>query len=225
MAKFKEKNKALELRKQGKSISEIAEKLSVSKSIVSRWCRDIGLTKKQIDALYRKMMIGSYKGRMKFLERVRKLRKEETLKLKKEGIEEIGKIDKRDLFTAGVALYWAEGTKSPNAEETSFSNSDPKMILWMLKWFKEVCNITKDRLVVQIRINEIHKDRVSEVENYWSRLTKIPLNQFTKTVLIKINSKKVYSNNNHYGTVRITVRKGTQLRRKIIGWIEGLSTV
>ncbi|MDO8530252.1 MAG: hypothetical protein Q7S10_02490 [bacterium] len=225
MAKFKQKIKALALRNKGESIGDIAIKLGVSKSIVSKWCRDIALTKGQIADLHKKMRVGSYKGRMKFLEKARKVRKEETEHLKREGIKEIGKIGKRDLLIGGIALYWAEGTKSPNAEETSFSNSNPGMILWILRWFEEICGITKDRFIIQIRINKIHKNRIEEVEKYWSKLTGIPSNQFTRTVLIKAQAKKVYSNNNHYGTVRVRVRRGTQLRRKIIGWIEGLAMV
>jgi len=70
-----------------------------------------------------------------------------------------------------------------------------------------------------------HRKRIKELENFWSNLMSIPLSQFTKTVLIKTRTKKIYSNNNHYGTVRVTVRKGTQLRRRIIGWIEGLAII
>jgi hypothetical protein len=222
MAKFKQKFKAITLRKNGESIGDIALKLGVSKSIVSKWCRDIALTKRQIEVLHKKMMVGSYRGRMKFLEKVRRMRKEETIRLKKEGIKEVGKISKRDLLVAGTALYWAEGTKTLNAEQTSFSNSNSKMILWILKWFEEVFKVTRDRFIIQIRINKIHKKRVKEVERYWSQLTDIPFSQFTKTILIKTSNKKIYSDNNHYGTVRVGVRRGTQIRRKIIGLIEGL---
>ncbi len=225
MAKFKEKNKAILLRKKGKSINEISKLVNVSKSIVSLWCRDIALTSQQIEGLHKKMMIGSYKGRLKFLEKIRRTRKEETQRLKTEGIKEIGKVSKRDLFIAGVALYWAEGTKSANAEETSFSNSSPAMILFMLSWFKEVFGVSMERFTIQIRINAIHKKRISEVERYWSKRLNIPSNQFTKTILIKVNAKKVYSNNDHYGTVRIRVRAGTQIRRKILGLIEGLAAI
>lgn len=225
MAKFKEKNKAIQLRHQGKSIGEIASIVKASKSAVSLWCRDIALTKKQIDGLHKKMMSGSYRGRMIYLEKVRKERQEETNQLKLEGSGEVGGMSKRDLFIGGIALYWAEGTKSLNAEETSFSNSNPKMILWMLKWFREVCGVSQDLFRIQIRINKIHKNRIKEVEGYWSQITKLPLGQFTKTVLIKSQAQKVYSNNDHYGTVRIRVNKGTQIRRKIMGFIDGLSTV
>lgn len=225
MAKFREKNKSIVLRKKGYSIGEIAKRVNVSKSIVSRWCRDIELTDQQIEVLHQKMMVGSYRGRMKALEQIRQKRKVESKRLKGEGIKEIGDTNRRDLFIAGIALYWAEGTKSPNAEETSFSNSNPYMINVILRWFEDVCFVTRDRFVVQVRINRTHKNRIKEVEDYWSKITGIPLTQFTKTILIESIAKKVYSDKNHYGTVRITVRKGTQLRRKIIGFIEGLSKI
>ena len=225
MAKFKQKNQALVLRRQGKSIGEISVKLKVSKSIVSKWCRDIALTEKQIDLLHEKMLSGSYRGRMKFLERVRAERKQEIIKLKEEGIKEIGKISNRDLLIAGTALYWAKGTKSLNAEQTSFSNSSPKMVIWILTWFEKIFHVDRERFIIQIRINKIHAGRVKEVEAYWSKLTGIPLTQFTKTILIQVKNKKVYSDNNHYGTVRVSVRKGTQIRRKILGCIEGLANM
>ena len=223
MAKFKQKIKAILLRKKGEGIGDIAREIKVSKSIASKWCRDIVLTPKQIDILHKKMMVGSYKGRMMFLEKVRKARKEEMMALAKEGIREIGNISRRDLLIGGAALYWAEGTKSLNAEQSSFSNSNPRMIIWIMKWFEKIFGVTKERFIIQVRINKLHKKRIKEVEQYWSNVTGLPLNQFTKTILINSIAKKVYSDNNHYGTVRVSIRKGTQIRRKIIGFIEGLS--
>jgi len=223
MAKFKEKNKALKLRRKGESINDIAKKLKVSKSIVSLWCRDISLSPRQIKRLVEKQKIGSYRGRLKFLERVRNKRIKEAARLRKEGLKEIGKLSRRDIFIAGIAMYLSEGTTFPSKEEVSFSNSDPKVILFILKWFEEICGISNDRFAIQIRINKIHKKRIKKVENYWSKLTGIPLSQFTKTILIKVKNKKIYPNHNiYYGTVRVMVHRGTQLRRKINGWIEGL---
>jgi len=51
MAKPIKKSQALELRKKGKSIKEIARQLEVAKSSVSLWCRDIELAPKQIERL------------------------------------------------------------------------------------------------------------------------------------------------------------------------------
>jgi len=224
MARIIEKDKALKLRQKGESINEIAKRLDIPKSTVSVWCRDIQLTPNQIARLTKKQESESYKGRVKFLERIRKERLDQVSKLREEGLREIGKISKRDLFIAGIAMYCSEGVTSSNSDEVSFSNSDPGMILLMLKWFKEVCSVLNNQVVIQIRVNKIHKHRIKEIENYWSNLTKIPLSQFTKTILIKSKSKKVYpEGDTYYGTIRIKIRRGTQLRRKINGWIEGLT--
>jgi len=224
MARIKEKNKVLKLRQKGKSISEIVKKLDVPKSTVSQWCRDVQLTQKQIGRLAKRQESGSYKGRMKFLERIRRERMEEVVKLRKEGLKEIGNLNRRDLFIAGVAMYWSEGYTYPGGDQVGFTNSDPKMILFILKWLKEICKIPVERLSLQIKINKLHKNRIKDVENYWSKLTKVPLSQFNKTILIKSSIKKTYPNSNvHYGTLRIVVRQGTKLRRKIHGWIEGLA--
>jgi len=224
MARIIEKNKALRLRKRGKSINEIAAKLNIAKSTVSSWCRNIQLGPEQIERLAKRQESGSYKGRMKFLERIRKERIKEVALLRKQGIKEIGKLNKRDLFIGGVAMYWSEGYTYSGGEQVGFTNSDPKMILLMLRWLKEICKVSDDNISLQVKINKIHKDRIKEVENYWSNLTKIPVGQFNKTVLIKSKTKKIYPNSNaHYGTLRVTVRQGTRLRRKIAGWIEGLT--
>ena len=218
------KTLAQEFRQKGHSISEIAKELGMRKTgSISKWCRDIFLTSDQIERLAEKQKSGSYKGRMKFLEGLRKTRVEETKRLKQEGFNEIGKLSKRDLLIAGIAMYWSEGYRYSGGEQVGFTNSDPRMILFMLKWFKEICGVSDDRFSLQVKINKIHKNRIIKIEKYWSKITNIPFSQFNKTVLIKTKSKKVYpNNNNYYGTLRITIRRGTPIRRKINGWIEGL---
>ena len=223
MANIVRKNIALSLRRKGKSISEIANELNAPKSTIGVWCRNIKLGKRQIDRLSKRQESGSYKGRMKFLENVRSERLLQTEKLKQEGLEEIKNISERDLFVAGIGMYLSEGSTSDSSEEVSFTNSDYRVVLFIKKWFKNICGITNDRFVVQIRINKTHKDKIDEVERYWSKIIDIPQNQFSKTILIKSKSKKVYPENNiYYGTIRLKVRQGTQLRRRINGWIEGL---
>ncbi len=226
MAKSKEKNKAIKLRKNGKSINEIAAGLKIPKSTISFWCRNIKLTNRQIRRLVLKQKTGSYKGRIIAAEKLRKRRLKEVELLRREGLEEIGKISKRDLFIGGVALYWAEGYTYVGDGQVGFTNSDPKIIIFILRWFKEICQVADDDFCLQIRINQTHKKRIKEIEKYWSLLAKIPLSQFNKTILIKTKLKKFYPNHNtYYGTLRIRVRRGTKLRRKISGWIEGLGKI
>lgn len=223
MAKIKEKEIALVLRRNGESIQKIAEKIKVSKSTVSLWCRNIILKKWQIKQLVKNQQVGSYRGRIISAEIKRQARIQEESVLRIKGIKEIGKIKKRDLFIAGVAMYLSEGYTSSNESRVGFVNSDPKVILLMLKWFKEICQIPKERIILSIRINKNQKNRIDAVEKYWSQVTKIPLSQFNRTVLINAKSKKVFSNSeNYFGTLRIIIRQSTKLRRIINGWVEGL---
>lgn len=156
-------------------------------------------------------------------ENKRQRRQKEVSHLKREGLKEIGKLTKRDIFLAGLAMYWSEGYTSDVNDEVGFSNSNPQMVLFMLKWFKEICKISKNRFILRVGINKNYKNKAREIEKYWSSITGISLIQFTKPSIKDIQTKKLYNNpSTYYGTLRIKVRRGTRLRRKLMGWIEGL---
>lgn len=221
MAKSKEKNKALKLRQKGESIKDIARKLKIAKSTISLWCRDIKLTSEQIQRLHKKMVKGGYEGRMKGARMQYERRLKNIKEWEKKGVKQIQKISNRDLLIAGISLYWGEGTRK--TRHLSFSNSDPEMIKFMIRFFRKVCRIEKDRFTAYIGINKIHKNRVREVEEYWSKITNIPREQFTKTTLIKSKNKKVYKNFFiHYGTLTIRIKKSSELYYQMIGLIQGL---
>lgn len=222
MARSLDKIKARKLRRRGQSIKDIAKQISASPSIVSKWCNDILLTEEQQGKLWKKQLDAGYRGRMKATELKKRKRLEEIERLRKEGIKEVGKLNKREFFTAGIGLYWGEGFKS--YDQVAFVSSDPQLVLFMIDWLREFCGITDDRFALRVGLNEAHKKRIKVVEKYWSKLTGIPLSQFTKTSIKKVKTKKIYENfNDYYGALRIVVRRGTRLHRKIIGWIEGLN--
>ena len=221
---IKKKMLAQQLRKNGFSIGEIANNLDMIKSgSISKWCKDINLTAQQKDRLKKKEIIGGENGRKIFLDNLKK-KDMEAEQLREEASNELGIINKRDLFIAGIAMYWSEGYKYKGGNQVGFTNSDPNMILFMLGWFQDICGISRDRITLQVKINESHKNRIKDVEVYWSEVTNIPLDQFNKSVLIKSKSKKIYDNyDNYFGTLRITIRSGGLiLRKKIMGWIDGL---
>jgi hypothetical protein len=220
MAKSKEKNKARELRLQGRSIREIAKKLKVSKGSASIWCRDIELTSQQIEKLQKRMLVGSYKGRLKGARTQLQRRLKKIALLQKEGARLLGSLSRRDLFLIGTGLYWGEGSKQRRARIT---NSDPEVIKFAINWFRSIWKIPKDYFTLQVLINKVHRRRVSEVEKYWSYITGIPKSQFTKTTLIKAKNRKFYKNfKTHYGTLIISIRRGGDLQYKIMGLISNI---
>jgi len=220
MAKSEERNKAIDFRKNGASIKEIARKLWVSKSTVSLWCRNIKLTSNQIEKLYERQRQGAYIGsRIQYERRLKKIEENRN-----QGIKEIGILSKRELLLVGLSLYWGEGSKSENSRKIKINNSDPKLVKLMVRWFKDIWKIDNERFVFRVGINEIHKKRIKEVEKYWSRIIGFSLKYFYRTTLIKVKNKKHYKNfPTHYGTLTIEIKKPAELYYRILGLIEGLS--
>ncbi|PJC27888.1 hypothetical protein CO054_03070 [Candidatus Shapirobacteria bacterium CG_4_9_14_0_2_um_filter_39_11] len=221
MAKPEKRKEARKFRRRGKSIKEIARKLDVSPASVHKWCQDIRLTPLQRRQLDQKVFDALQRGRRKVAknQRIRKLKEIKTLKVK--GITEVGRLSKREFFLAGAALYWAEGFKKDS--RLGFANSDPNMVKFFLKWLIESRGVPKKDIRLRIGLNISHKNRIKEVEKYWSGLTEVPLNQFQKPFFQKFTWKKEFKKPEEYfGVLRIRANKQRLLFRKIHGWIEGL---
>ena len=219
MAYIQLRERARILRRQGKSIRSISQVLPASKSTVSYWCRDIELSDKQIRLLAKSQREGAGLGRLRSAEMKRAKRISATRTEFERGKRSVGPLSRRDIFILGAALYWGEGYKSGN-EECGLTNSNPDIIQAFIVWLREVHNIRSSDLILRVSINHSHKQRVRAVEKYWSNMTKIPLSQFTKTSLIKTKSQKIYANqDDHFGTIRVKVRRATALRRRILGSI------
>ena len=222
MAKSKEKLRARDLRQKGESIKEIAKILKVSPGSVSVWCRDIELTPSQVKILQKRMLDVNYGNRLRYIRRIKESLNEKIIKLKKEGINEIGKLSEREIFLIGIALYWAEGFKKDH--QMGFATSDIKMAKFFLHWLNKAFKITSKDLILRVTANISYKNNVDSLEKYWSNELNIIQNQFSKPFFQKTVWKKEYENKDEYhGIIRIKVRRSVDLLRKIYGYIEGLS--
>lgn len=220
MAKSKEKMAARILRRNGKSIKEIARQVSVSKSTVSVWCNDITLSTKQIERLQQNIARGSYMGRMKGakIQHERKQKKMRDFRIS--GLKDVGTISDRDLLMVGIGLYLGEGNKGGNTAQ--IVNSNTQIILCAIKWLA-LFGIKPNDLHCHVLINEVHKSRIETIQKQWSNITHIPLSQFNKAIFIQSQHKKVYENNDNYlGTLVLRVYKSSDLQYKILGLLEGL---
>src|SRR3989344_7942784 len=94
------------------------------------------------------------------------------------GVAEIESVSKTDLFFLGTAFYWGEGSKA-NRYTVDFTNSDPRAIQIMMRYFKEVCNVPHQKFRGHVILHP-HLD-AHRAEKYWSCLSGIPLAQFQKT--------------------------------------------
>ena len=136
-----------------------------------------------------------------------------------EGKKQVGSLTKRDRFLVGIALYSAEGTKTDKS--CSFSNSDPALVKFMSSWFREFCKISETRLRGSIWIHD-NLD-LNKATNFWSDLTKIPINQFHKPYIAKnkINSLKIRKNIHQFGVFSLRF-SDAKTHRRLMGWIAGI---
>ncbi|HBT81714.1 hypothetical protein A3B26_02650 [Candidatus Giovannonibacteria bacterium RIFCSPLOWO2_01_FULL_48_47] len=116
----------------------------------------------------------------------------------------------------GVGLYWAEGSKGKMFQIT---NSDPYLILFMVRWIEKIFSISVETL--RARLNIYPQQGDLKIKKFWSNLTGIPLKNFKKSY-IKPLSTGYKKNNLYYGTIRIEVPKSANFVCKTFGWVQGL---
>lgn len=218
------KEKAVKLRKQGNSYSDILKVVPVAKSTLSMWLRDVGLSRPQQQQLTAKKLAAAKRGGAAR----RKTREDETKKIYNIAEEQVSKITKRDLWLIGTALYWAEGSKQKEHSPGSgvkFSNSDPKMVALFLRYVRETLRIPSERIDIEINIHEDSKNSVEVAREYWARATGFSKEKLKK-VYFKKNKRKNYRKNTgdlYYGLVRVNITASSALNRQITGWIRGIS--
>lgn len=215
------KKQAINLRKQGKSYSEINKVLGIPKSTLSSWLKDLPLSQQiRKDNISRAKIVWA-----KNIINYNRLRSIDYQKNQKKLIEryskEIPQIDKQALFWIGLALFWAEGGKREKFS-VRFVNSDPRIIKTIMRFYREVCKVPNDKFRLRIYLHPNIKE--SDVVKFWSEFTEIPKNQFYKSQeLISSTSKR--KRNFHRlpnGTLHVYIGDAG-LSKKIKGWIRGLS--
>lgn len=200
-SRVQDKIKAISLRMEGYSYSQIQEQVPVSKGLLSGWFKYIKLTEKQEKELIVKVGERSRNGVAKAVQSNiarRKVREADAFK-EAEILYQNHKDDK--VFIAGLCLYWAEGSKRTSSFQ--FVNSDPKMIVFMIFWIKKYLNISERDIFLRI---STHADFINEkYEDFWSSATSLPPSQFRKTTY-KPNKHGAYKKNPIYkGCVRIEI--------------------
>jgi predicted transcriptional regulator len=213
--KLEEKKKAILLREKGYSITTIARRLKVSKASVSGWVKDVNLSKETMTLIQRR----SHSAVAVEKRRLSRLTNENSRRsiVKISAQNEVSKISEPQLFLIGIALYWGEGSKKKRGV-VEFTNSDPKMIQVMKKFFTEVCKVPADKFRGHVYLHE-HID-IERAEKYWSDIANIPRKQFHKTS-VQHNKKRIQKDTLPYGTFAIVICD-TRLKLSMDGWTEGL---
>jgi hypothetical protein len=205
------KEQAIELRKRGLSYGEISKKIKVAKSTLSLWLKEVALTAEQKKKLYTKQAFALNLGPNSQKNR----RQREIDVLTKDAMAEVDSVIPLDVYRFfGVALYWAEGSKT---RMLNMTNSDPNLILFWVKWLEKIFKIQSKTL--KARLNIYPQQSEQQIKEFWSDLTGIPVASFGKSY-VKPFSTNYQKNNLYYGTIRIEVPKSTDLRYRVYGWLQ-----
>jgi predicted transcriptional regulator len=169
------RKKAIYLRKKGYSVKEVSRILGIARSTSSLWLRDVTLDKKAKQRLKQRKIYGQFKAHL--TQKARRKRKVERFnKIAIRNLRHVS-IEKTSLKLLCSFLFWAEGSKDNS--RLTFVNSDPNMIATFLKLLRLSFPIEEAKFRACVHIHEYHSD--TQIKNFWSGITKIPLVQFRKS--------------------------------------------
>lgn len=210
--------RARELRLQGWTYDQIEAELGCSRSSVSLWVRDLPRPEPRYTPEEQHALMREGLARRRAAEREKR---EET---KVAALREISELTDRDLFMAGIALYWAEGSKSKpydRRERAIFVNSDPGVIKTYLAWL-DLLEVGRERLTFRLLIHE--SADVEAAHRFWAAVADVDASTFAKPTLKKHNPKTVRKNtgDDYHGCLVIGVARSAHLYNRIEGWWNGV---
>ena len=220
--KSAEKRKAIRLRQEGKTYSEILTEILVAKSTLSEWLKSVHLAKPQKQRLTQKRKDAALRGS----ETRHQVRVSEVKSLERDGCIEIGKISDRELWLIGIALYWAEGSKQYEHSPSTgvlFNNSDSRMIHFFLKWLEQI-KVPATEIYFELYVHETRESEVLAFRQWWAHELGISVSRLDRVYFKKGNPKTKRKNvaDLYHGLIRIKVNSSTTLNRKINGWVYGI---
>jgi transposase-like protein len=214
--KDKEYEQARSLRLMGASVRDIARQLSVAKSTVSIWVRDIKLTDEQIARLNAESRTLGTRGREKFTQTMQLKRQALVATLRRQAEEQYETLRSDPEFMFGLALYIGEGSKG-GLSTLIITNWNPCVITQAIHFFEQL-GMPRERMRCKIVLHP--NQDVAAAETFWSHTTGLPLTQFARTYhSISPGSRGKRGQKWPHGGCRLSV-SSVELRHKLNRWME-----
>ncbi len=208
---FELKNKAISLRKKGKSIRDIEKDLGIPKSTLSGWLKNIKLTSRQRNKLLNDWKRGLINARKKASLWHFGQRDDRRKKIRQE-VENFAsgiKIDKEIGELILATLYLGEGGKKESNFVIANSNSELlKGVINLLRYLYKL-DESKFRCCLHLRKDQNEKILIK----FWSKVLGIAKEKFLKTQFDKRTVKKTYS---HYKGVCVINYYDIELQRRVL---------
>lgn len=211
MARLKDRETALRLRKNGLSYSQIKQVLNVSKGTLSVWLREYPLSRQQINEL----RAWNEKRIEKFRETMQRKRRERLLRVYTLQKNELLPLTKKNIYIAGLFLYLGEGLKATTAE-VSISNTNPEVIKFFIYWLTKICSIPKKSLRARLHL---YSDMNPEREiSYWINILGLSKEHFRKPYIKKNSKDRInYRGSFGHGTCNLIVGSVELFEKTMMG--------
>jgi len=216
--KTQEKPEARRLRiEEQLSIKAIAARLSVAKSTVSLWVRDLPLSD---EVLQQKQLVGATRGGKTRYDDARAIRRE----YQQAGREMAVSLEDDPLFVAGCMMHWAEGAKSRNT--VNISNTSPHFLRLWLRFIQRFFNVDPKDIALHIHCYLNNGKTQQQIERHWLKQLDLPRSCLRKTTVVTKHRFSTFAKKNKhpYGVARLRTGS-TEVVQKIWGAIKLLADI
>lgn len=203
------------LRAQGLTYDEIAALTGVSTSSMSLWLRDVTVASSRVRPYATRARAGVVRARG-----TRAAAAAHTGPPSDSG-RRLGAMGDRELLAAGVALYWAEGSKAkpwrPGDRQVVFINSDPTVLVVFLAWL-DLLGVPETSRTYRLSIHETAD--VASHEEWWARELHLDRAAFHRASLKRHRPTTVRKNVNegYHGCLVVRVARPAAVYDAIEGW-------
>lgn len=207
-----DKEKAVGLRKEGKSYAEISSKLGVPKATLSKWFSKEPWSERVRQTLVRSGKTGAV-SRIQNLNKARGVRLQELYeKAKKEAVEDMEKLKYDPLFVGGVMLYWSGGDRTTK-HQVRFSSADMEKIKFFILFLEKALGVGRDRIRASIMVYPGQDEQSNR--RFWA-FGLGPGITFTKSAVVpgSFDARRL-----SYGICSLTV-SSAYLKVKMLEWLK-----
>jgi hypothetical protein len=180
---------------------------------VSHWVRDVSLSPTAQERLRLRAGLGPLNSARRSIAAARATR----LAYQEEG-RRLART-RGEKYAAGCILYWAEGAKGRNTAK--LTNADPEVLVFFADFLRREFEVPDEKMRVYCNLFADHRDRQSEIEDFWLTRLRLPRSCLRKTIVNTYSkySQKKRTNKLPYGTTALVVNS-TRLLHTIYGSIQ-----
>lgn len=211
-SKLREQAVSLRVEKEW-SYTQIREKLSIPKSTLSYWLRDLPLSEKRITELRKKSWLKGEASRERYRNTMREKKEEKRRNIYKEESYKFKEINDQSYYVAGLMLYLAEGSKTKDSQ-INIANTDPEIISFFIRWLSKFFHINKSHIKIQLHLYK--SMNIANEENFWKNTLRIKEDQLYKTQVRKLRKGSFsYKSSHGHGTCSLYIM-GVQHKMRLM---------